>query len=203
MTLDNSTLTAALIVGVIVYVVIQLRKIRGERERAKALEDDLAKKLSAIFSPGGSEGPELDITPPAGVSDVVDATTARDAASAEADAAAARELASAQADAKAIANLVAQPKEKPWLERWGVAVILGVLAAGAAFGGDFLSFIRSDPPDCTAYANTLLAIHRQAPSNAAAVNAVNAFTWSSLDEQCGPAADFITPLGDPPPPSSP
>ena len=143
-----------------------------------------------------------DITDPVGVTDVVDA--AIDEASAEADAAAARELASAQADevAKAVTNLVDQRTEKPWLERWDVAVILGVLAAGAAFGGDFLSFIRSDPPDCTAYANTLLAIHRQAPSNAAAVNAVNAFTWSSLDEQCGPAADFITPLGDPPPPSS-
>ena len=111
MTLDNSTLTAALIVGVIVYVVIQLRKIRGERERAKALEDDLAKQLSArVIFPKGSVTHKEDFTDPVGVTDVVDAATVRDAAPAEADAAAARELASAQADevAKAIANLVAQ-----------------------------------------------------------------------------------------------
>jgi hypothetical protein len=111
--------------------------------------------------------------------------------------------ASDEAIAKAVTAGIAVATQRSRGERLVLPIILGVLAAAVPLTIGILSVFRTEPPDCAAYANTLLAIHQQAPSNEAAVAAGTAFKWGSLDEHCGLPADFITPLGDPPPPSSP
>ena len=177
------------IVGV--YVFVQILETREKKDRAKELEKDLAKQLSAgVIFPRGSVAHKEDITDPVGVTDEVEAITAF-------------EMPSAQADEVA-KDLVAQVlMQKSGWEKWGANFTVGVLTLIVGLTVAGLNFFRTELPDCTAYANTLLAIHRQAPTNQAAVAAGTAFEWGSVAEQCGPAADFIAPLGDPPPPSSP
>ena len=83
-----------------------------------------------------------------------------------------------------------------WWPTWGAGFVAGLIPSILVLTGTVLTAINDDEvPDCSAYASTLLELHREAPSTGAAITAAEALDWGAVEEVCGSPGAFLTPLG--------
>lgn len=87
------------------------------------------------------------------------------------------------------------PADRSWLEKWGVTLIVGVLAFSGTVAVGLMNFIDEEPPSCPTYVESLLKVRESAGNVDSAVAAVTAIDWGIYSEVCGLPEDFVRPLG--------